>query len=132
MVSAPTNPKIRKVDYERQYSYIQDNSFRAVITPCFVAKTEVLGDLITKDDISPLLREIIKCESGGNPIAKNPSSTARGLLQIIQTSELACEKALGKQLDMYNPQDNLECGRWLMDYGGGLKNWEETKNCWDK
>ena len=57
-VNVFTNPKIRKVDYERQFTYIQDNSLKAFINPVFVAKTEVLGALIETNELDDLLVQI--------------------------------------------------------------------------
>jgi len=72
---------------------------------------------------------IIFCESGGNPDAYNETSGASGLLQVIPSSERFCEKGLGRELDMFDPEDNMVCGKYLKDHGG-LDHWLASANCW--
>ena len=90
------------------------------------------GILASLTDFSEraVIKRIIFCESSNNPNAKNPNSSARGLLQVIESSERECEKALGRKLDMYNPADNLACGRYLYE-NGGLRHWVSSKGCWE-
>ena len=72
---------------------------------------------------------IIFCESGGNPNAYNESSGASGLLQVIPSSERFCEKGLGRELDMFDPEDNMMCGAYLKEHGG-LAHWAASAHCW--
>lgn len=65
---------------------------------------------------------IIRCESGGDPNARNPTSSATGLLQI-----------LGGPTD---PAANIDLG-WSMynqpARGGGIRGWtpwNESRSCW--
>jgi len=76
-----------------------------------------------------LMGRISFCESSGNPEAYNPKSGAKGLFQIIPSSERFCEKGLGRELDMFNESDNIDCARYLMRHGG-LSHWESSANCW--
>lgn len=86
----------------------------------YIPRIEVLGSKTNK---------IIFCESSGNPQAYNKQSGAKGLLQVIPSSEKLCEKGLERKLDMFNPEDNLVCGKYLKEHGG-LSHWSESKNCW--
>ena len=102
------------------------------INDCFITAPNILHypDLqVLGIKVDETMYAIIYCESRFDPEAKNPTSSARGLLQIIKSSEEFCEKGLGKDLDMYNPEDNILCGKYLMEHGG-LVHWEESKNCW--
>ena len=110
-VKAPIHPS-------EGFSFLEGN-----VSP-YTVKTETFA--VLDDD---LLLRIIECESGGNPKAKNPNSTARGLLQIIKSSEEFCEEGLGLELDMYSPEDNLLCGRYLVGHGG-LAHWQTSESCW--
>lgn len=58
---------------------------------------------------------LIGFESGGNPDAKNPSSGARGLLQIMPF--WASEYGLAPD-DLYDPDTNLRIGRKIRDSQG--------------
>ena len=105
----------------RRETSINDCFIQSPRTP-YVPRIDVLGVLTEK---------IILCESSGNPLAYNKWSGARGLLQIIPSSERFCEKGLGRELDMFNPVDNLACGEYLKKHGG-LKHWESSRRCWSK
>lgn len=69
---------------------------------------------------SPLIHRIAQAESGGDPNAKNPNSTATGLLQFTnptwQSSIAKWGKELGYDLkDKNDPQAQLAVGQKLMD-----------------
>ena len=76
-----------------------------------------------------IAKRIIFCESGGNPKAINRKSGAKGLFQVIPSSERYCEQGLGKQLDMFDPYDNIECANYLYNHGG-LAHWKASEICW--
>ena len=81
--------------------------------------------------LGSLTDRIIFCESSGDARAYNPKSGAKGLLQIIPSSERFCEKGLGRELDMFNPADNLACGEYLYQHGK-LSHWKSSARCWAK
>lgn len=58
--------------------------------------------------------KVIKCESGGNPKAKNKNSTATGLFQIIEGTwrSYRCEG------DRTNPSDNIACAWKIYERNG--------------
>lgn len=85
------------------------------------------GSLVTRlfgEDVV-VIREIIKCESEWIPDAKNPYSSAKGLMQILDGTweEFECE---GDPLD---PIDNINCGKKIYDRDG-LRPWESSSECW--
>lgn len=79
--------------------------------------------------LSAIFEKICFCESSNNPNAFNPKSGATGLFQVIPSSERFCEKGLGKEMDMFNPEDNIECANYLMEHGG-LAHWAASIECW--
>jgi soluble lytic murein transglycosylase-like protein len=60
--------------------------------------------------------EIMACESGGNPDAKNPRSTARGLFQIL--ASLWAPHFGVSYDDLYMPDLNVELARKIYDIQG--------------
>jgi len=103
---------------EVNLSVIQDTTLLPFSPP--PQRFQSLGTLIDK---------IIFCESSGNERAYNPESGAKGLCQVIPSSERFCEQGLNRELDMFNREDNLDCADYLLEHGG-LKHWQESKNCW--
>lgn len=75
----------------------------------------------------PELYDIIKCESGFNPDAKNPTSSASGLLQFIDsTYKWTYEEYYGSIPDMKNKNDantQLVLGSYLYNEYGA-HHWE--------
>ena len=96
--------------------------------PPFLVEDRVYASI---SSLPKIMLEIAKCESGLNPRARNKRSNAKGLFQVIPTSERFCEKGLGRQLNMYNPKDNAECAKYLIEHGG-LSHWKASKHCWGK
>jgi len=120
------------------FSKVEDISFqfeRVQKSPLHITGDGLIAQapayIIKGEPRATLIERIIQCESGGDPTANNPNSTARGLLQIIKGSEEFCEKGLGLELDMYNPNDNLLCGEYLMAHGG-VSHWEASRHCWER
>ena len=112
-------PNVQQDYIIERISTIQGNSLVGASTPHITTAKDIALEL--------LLQEIIRRESGGNPEACNVEfgcGSGRGLTQIISSTERMCEEALGKELDVFNPEDNLECARWLLSQPYGIKNWE--------
>lgn len=72
---------------------------------------------------------VAECESGVNPEAKNPTSTATGLYQFLESTwrHIGAET---KGLDRRNPEDNL--AMFLKHFPGSPGWWAESQHCWDK
>lgn len=72
-----------------------------------------------------LVARIIQCESGWNAKAKNPTSSAKGLFQIIDGTwrHFECEG------DPLNGSDNYRCGMKILEKNG-TRDWDASKPCW--
>lgn len=75
------------------------------------------------EDVDLALR-IIDCESGGNPKAKNPHSTASGLFQHLRMW-------WGGVFDPFDPEQSVEHGARLF-YDGGVAHWNASRACWSR
>lgn len=73
-----------------------------------------------------VMYKIMMCESGGNPKAKNPKSSAKGLYQIIDGTwkDFQC------QGDPLNAEDNKRCAEKIAR--DGLHHWNASAYCWKK
>lgn len=118
-------------NYEPEISVIQENSLRTSISP-YYAPQNVKSD--TENALEIKMKAIIACESGGNPEVCNKEygcGAGMGLCQLIPSTVKYCEEKLGKEIDPFNPEDNLECGWWLLRNEGD-KHWEASRKCWEK
>lgn len=62
---------------------------------------------------------IIKCESHGDPLAKNPTSSASGLFQHLGSLWGKRTAAAGwEDADIFDPYANIAMAAWLLDNGG--------------
>ena len=104
---------------------------KAVETPyCFDPITCIrdVGEefSVPNQDIMTMIR-IARCESGLRPEAKNPTSTATGIFQII-IGTWDGNKCEGERWDF---QDNIKCAYKLYQ-SGKFQPWDSSKYCWNK
>jgi hypothetical protein len=80
---------------------------------------------------APIMHDVMRCESGGNNDAYNPTNNSHdnGLFQISAKYHGTRMRALG--LDVGNPADNIAFARMLYDESG-LSPWSASKHCWSK
>jgi hypothetical protein len=75
--------------------------------------------------------EVMQCESGGNPNAKNPISTASGLFQHLHSLwGPRVAKAGWGDGSIWDPQTNIAVAAWLVTEGGGWRHWNASRHCW--
>ena len=74
-------------------------------------------------DVNRAMR-IMACESGGNPNAKNPRSSASGLFQHLGKYWPARSTAAGYGgVSIFDPTANVAVAAWLRDQPGGFSHW---------
>lgn len=74
---------------------------------------------------------VIGCESGGNPSAKNPHSTASGLFQHLGSLWADRSVQAGQSgADIFDPVANVAVAAWLVNEGGGWSHWNPSRHCW--
>lgn len=74
---------------------------------------------------------VMRCESGGDPNAKNPHSTASGLFQHL--GSLWTKRAVQAGFagaDVFDPIANVGAAAWLVYEGGGWGHWYPSAHCW--
>jgi len=74
----------------------------------------------------PLFWEIARCESGLNPNAKHPVSSASGVMQIINST---WNMYSPPNYDKFNFSHNVEVG-WKIYKAESWKPWSSSINCW--
>lgn len=87
-----------------------------------MAVTHFGGD---QDDVTRFLR-IMQCESGGDPDAKNPNSSASGLMQhLTRYWPDRSERAGRPGADVFDPDANIWVSAWLALAApeGGWQHW---------
>ncbi len=77
--------------------------------------------------LPPVMLEIARAESNLDPTAKNASSTASGLFQILNGTW----EAYGCVGDVFEATDNIDCARKIF-YKEGTKPWEASRTIWEK
>ena len=75
----------------------------------------------------PRALDIMRCESGGNPYAKNPTSTASGLFQHLKGW---WGGAWGPAFDPFDPNASVENAARLRYLNGGWSDWYASRHCW--
>ena len=73
-----------------------------------------------------ILYRIMMCESGGNPKAQNPNSSAKGLFQFIDSTWK--ENCKG---NIFNPNDNYACAERMVLQEDKISHWSASKSCWE-
>ena len=90
-----------------------------------MAVTHFGGD---QNDVHRFLR-IMQCESGGDPDAKNPNSSASGLMQHLTRYWGDRAARAGRPgADVFDPEANIWVSAWLAlgpadGHGGGWHHW---------
>jgi len=72
-----------------------------------------------------LMIKVASCESGLNPKAENPNSSATGLFQILSQLHQV------KKQWLYNEDVNIAIAKQMFD-ASGTNPWKSSKKCWSK
>jgi hypothetical protein len=73
---------------------------------------------------------VIRCESGGDPLAKNPTSSASGLFQHLGSMWRSRSAAAGwAGADVFDPVANVAVAAWLVYDHGGWSHWHPSSGC---
>lgn len=121
---------------------IQENAFLAISSPSLSDDSSPSASirLNSKDEIKRLVKEsypdlydIVFCESTFRPkvCSYKGCEYGMGLGGIIPSTLRYCEKKLGRELDPFDPRDNLDCCQWLLK-NEGLKHWKSSEACWSQ
>lgn len=77
-----------------------------------------------------LARDIIRCESNFNPYAKNTKAVIGVDIGLFQFNTHYWQEELALNgWDIYNIEDNIEAGIWLLSISG-TKHWLWSAKCW--
>jgi len=140
----PENRLERNLENQKSV-IIQGNSIKAVYSSETI-HTQVLGCLIethypNDKVLAELLEHIIDCENPKrDPTACNweyGCCSGIGMAQIVPSTGKYCEEMLGRELDLFNKEDNLACAMWLLE-NEGIQHWGcpdcdwGTYWCWAK
>lgn len=122
--------KHRRVQH-RSHSVRTCTAFVATATVAGIAGTvAVTTTMEAQAADGPDWSAIIACESGGNPAAQNPSSTASGLFQFLDTSWIAYGGGKYASRAKYaTPAQQTEIANHAYALSG-LSPWAASQGCW--
>jgi hypothetical protein len=84
---------------------------------------------------TPVMERIATCESGNNPHAKNPESTASGRFQLLRSTWNAyAYKVWGNDMDkhsVFDYNDNTVVAQSLYEEQG-VTPWLSSSKCWNR
>lgn len=86
----------------------------------------LVSEYFAADQVDTALR-VMECESGGDPNAKNPNSSASGLFQFLKTTwDWTAEITGSPTYDEGGPYDpvwSIRNAVWLQSRGSGWNQW---------
>lgn len=84
---------------------------------------------------TPIMIDIARCESefrqfdNSGTVLKNPTSSAKGVFQIMESIHKAPAARLG--FDILTLEGNIAYAEYLLE-NQGTKPWNSSANCWNK
>lgn len=79
-----------------------------------------------------LALDIIRCESSFNPYALNKKAVIGEDVGLFQLNSYYWQEEMALHgWDIYNVEDNIEAGMWLLSKSGS-KPWKWSEHCWSK
>ena len=79
--------------------------------------------------LTGIARAIARCESGLNPRAENPRSSASGLFQFIDSTWQSVT-GLAPPASAYSVSTQVDAFYELWNGGAGAGNWAPSRHCW--
>ena len=85
-----------------------------------------------------LWEKILECESGNSHYDSDGNVKCNGqfgckggigICQLVPSTVKNCERVLGEEIDPFDKQDNLKCGRWLFE-NDGWRHWGGPTTWW--
>ncbi len=120
-----------------------DNQFEVINAPLieeepYVTERRELSPrdfLLELDEYNfDLISRVINAESGWNPDAKNPNSSASGILQYLDgTFKAYCIDKYGYADSMEeknNPYIQIRCGVQMISEPNGINHWDASRFIW--
>lgn len=104
----------------------QDSEIRVIEAPYMAPETSIEDLVVAKakeyglDPVKAL--RIAKCESGLNPLAKNPNSSAKGIFQFIDGTWSSVSRIRGISASVLDAEANIDNAMWLAKKEG-WKHW---------
>lgn len=117
-----SEPEVQKDTTEKPDTVLmEEKDLSNTTSPVSLIKKVAIEEGFT--DVNLLLR-IAECESSLNPCAKNATSSATGLFQILDMHGLSVEERCNPEI----------ATRWTINKinNGGLNAWNASKHCWNK
>ena len=130
-VSEIPHPPLKSPQDEKTDENTERGDHLGEITALVITERKTLGVEAIKDLIrqtfpnDPIMLNVAKAESGFNPNAKNPNSSAKGIFQIISGTW----KHFECQGEPMNAEDNISCAKKVLE-GQGLGAWQESYPLW--
>lgn len=105
------------------------SSVRYSVLAGYTKNESILNELSVNNQLTECIYQIIQCESGFDPKAKNPNSTAFGLGQFLNSTWNYCQKKWDMKLQRDNQEDQFYALYRLLKEEG-LSHWKESQKCW--
>ena len=90
----------------------------------------VAGSAQAADTGIPVLEAIKQCESGGSYTAQNPTSTASGAYQFLDTTWQGLSAAKGYSKAKYAPASVQDAAALELYNQAGTPPWAASSSCW--
>ncbi len=118
-------PREVKSDYIEPTQPVEVVEIPSWVKPEFVENYLLVFDTFGKT--APVMIKIARAESHFDHLIKNPSSSARGIFQILKGT--FADPRYGCTGDVLNAKDNVECARKIYEKDGTTP-WNASKHVW--
>jgi hypothetical protein len=122
-VHADSGDEVESQDSAGSFAPLSGDGGGQFISPSPTPTTDEWIDQVWGDHADEA-RQVIACESSGNPKAKNPNSSASGLFQIIDGTF----KHHGCTGDVFDPYTNISCAKRIFN-DRGWQPWTASNAC---